>query len=72
MPTAVLDQSHSPESRTLIRDFVNTSQFDVVGFVGSRAELRQEIVAGRASVGLEIPPEYARRRLEGRPADFLC
>jgi ABC-2 type transport system permease protein len=42
-----------------------------VGFVGSRAALRQEIVAGRASVGVEIPPDYARRRLEGRPADFL-
>lgn len=71
VPTVVLDQSRSPESRSLVRDFVNTSQFDVVRFVGSRAELRQEIVAGRASVGVEIPPEYARRRLEGRPADFL-
>lgn len=70
VPTVVLDQSRSPESRALVRDFVNTSQFDVVRFVGSRSELRQEIVAGRASVGVEIPPEYAARRLEGRPADF--
>ena len=28
-------------------------------------------MAGRASVGLEIPPDYARRRLRGLPADFL-
>jgi ABC-2 type transport system permease protein len=71
VPTVVLDQSRSPESRALVRDFVNTSQFDVVRFVESRKEMRQEIVSGRASVGVEIPPEYARRRLEGLPADFL-
>jgi ABC-2 type transport system permease protein len=67
----VLDQSHSQESRALVRDFVSTSYFDVVSYVASRAELRQEIVAGRASVGVEIPPEYARRRLAGQPADFM-
>jgi ABC-2 type transport system permease protein len=71
VPTAVFDQSQSPESRELIRDFVNTSYFDVVGFVPSRAALRERIVAGRASVGIEIPPDYARKRLENRPADFM-
>jgi ABC-2 type transport system permease protein len=71
VPTVVFDQSHSPDSRELIRDFVNTSYFDVVEFVPSRDALRREIVAGRASVGIEIPPDYARRRLAGQPADFL-
>lgn len=70
VPTAVLDRSHTPESRALVTDLVNTSTFRVTKTVGTRAELRQEIVAGRASVGVEIPPDYARRRLEGRPADF--
>ena len=71
VPTVVLDQSHTAQSRELIRDFVNTGYFDVVEMVPSRALLRERIVAGRASVGLEIPPDYARARLEQRPADFL-
>jgi ABC-2 type transport system permease protein len=71
VPTVVLDQSHTEQSRELIRDFVNTGYFDVVEMAPSRAVLRERIVAGRASVGLEIPPDYARARLEGRPADFL-
>lgn len=70
VPTAVLDRSHTPESRALVADLVNTSTFRVAKTVETRAELRQEIVAGRASVGVEIPPDYARRRLEGQPADF--
>jgi ABC-2 type transport system permease protein len=71
VPTVVFDQSQTQESRTLVRDFVNTSYFDVVAFAPSRAQLRELIVAGRASVGLEIPPDYARLKLDGRPATFL-
>ena len=71
VPTVVFDQSQSPDSRELVRDFVNTSYFDVVEFVPSRAALRDRIVAGRASVGIEVPPDYARKRLDNRPADFM-
>lgn len=71
VPTAVLDRSRTEESRQLVRDFAATSTFEVSRYVDSRDELRQEIVAGRASVGLEIPPDFARNRLAGRPADFL-
>jgi ABC-2 type transport system permease protein len=69
--TVVFDQSHSQESRTLLNDFVNTSYFDIVAYAPSRAALRKFIVAGRASVGVEIPPNYARRRLNNQPADLL-
>jgi ABC-2 type transport system permease protein len=71
VPTVVLDQSQTPESRELVRDFVNTSYFDVVEFAPSRAALHERIVAGRAAVGIEVPPDYARRRLDNRPADFM-
>ena len=71
VPTAVFDQSRTAESRVLIRDFENTSYFDVKRFVGSREALRAEIVSGRASVGIEVPPDFARKRLDQRPADFL-
>ncbi len=68
--TVVFDQSRTQESRQLLNDFVNTSYFDIVGYAPSRAALRESIVAGRASVGVEIPPDYARRRLNGQPADI--
>ena len=71
VPAVVFDQSRTPQSRELVDDFVNTSFFDVVAYVPSRPALREEIVAGRASVGVEIPPDYARRRLYGQSADFL-
>ena len=71
VPTAVFDQSQTADSRALVRDFVNTSYFDVLEFVPSRAALRERIVAGRVSVGIEIPPDYARKRLDNQPADFM-
>jgi len=71
VPTVVFDQSQTPDSRELVRDFINTSYFDVVEFVPSRAALRERIVAGRASVGIEIPPDYARKRLDNQTADFM-
>ncbi len=71
VPTVVFDQSRTPQSRELIRQFVNTSYFDVIGYAPSRDALREEIVAGHASVGIEIPPDYGRQRLRGLPADVL-
>jgi ABC-2 type transport system permease protein len=71
VPTVVFDQSRTEDSRALVRDFVNTGYFDVVDFAGSREQMRDRIIAGRASVGVEIPPDFARRRLQGQTADFL-
>lgn len=71
VPAVVLDRSNTAESRQLVAELVATDLFEVVGDVDSHAELRRQIVAGHAQVGFEIPPEFARRRLEGRSADFL-
>jgi len=71
VPTVVFDQSRTSESRELLRDFVNTSYFDIVDEVGSREQLRQKIVAGQASVGIEVPPQYARDLVNRRTADVL-
>ena len=57
--TAVFDQSRTRESRELVTDLVNTVYFDVVEEAPSHEALREAIVAGRASVGIEIPPDYA-------------
>src|SRR5262249_42426284 len=69
--TVVVDQSHTQDSRPPLTDLVNTSYFDIVASMPSAAAMREFIVAGRASVGVEIPPDYARRRLNGQPADVL-
>jgi drug efflux transport system permease protein len=71
IPTVIYDQSLTRESRQLVTDFVNTGDFRIVKNVTSRSALQAEIVAGRASVGVEIPPEYSRERLAGRPANVL-
>ncbi|MDX1996214.1 MAG: ABC transporter permease [Thermoanaerobaculia bacterium] len=71
VPTALYDQSRTAASRALVADFVNTGTFDLVRQVQSRAELRSEIVAGHVSVGIEIPPDFAERRLYGQPATVL-
>ena len=71
VPTVVYDQSRTQESRALLDEFTNTSYFLVTRFVESRADLREEIVAAHAQVGIEIPPDYARKRLAQKSADVL-
>lgn len=71
IPTVVLDRSRTQESRRLIDQFENTSYLRVVGEVSSRRELQSAIVAARAQVAIEIPPDYARNLAAGRQADFL-
>ena len=72
VPTVVFDQCRCPESRALIDELVATRTFKVVRMAESRAALRETIVAGEAKVGLEIPPDYGRHRLEGTSATFLA
>ncbi|HVF61191.1 MAG TPA: ABC transporter permease [Thermoanaerobaculia bacterium] len=71
VPTAVFDQSRSAESRELLAAFQSTGLFAVERYVPSRAALREAIVAGEASVGIEVPPDFARRRLYGGAARVL-
>ncbi|HVS33140.1 MAG TPA: ABC transporter permease [Thermoanaerobaculia bacterium] len=68
IPTVVFDQSRSQESRRLLEQFGATSYLQVVDYVASRAELERAIVAGRAGVAVEIPPDYARNLTAGREA----
>src|SRR5262249_7395639 len=59
VPTVVFDQSKTEESRRLVTDLVNTSLFNVTDYAYSRQQMREEIVAARASVGIEIPPDFS-------------
>jgi ABC-2 type transport system permease protein len=64
IPTVVLDQARTQESRALLQSFENSGDFEVVALVHSDAEMSQAIVAGNARVGIKIPENYSRR-LEG-------
>ena len=60
MPTALLNQDRSQDSRRLVDEFVNTDTFRIVRVVGSADELAATIRRGQAYLGIEIPPNFAR------------
>ncbi len=66
IPTVVYNLDGREASRKLIDTFVNTGYFQIRGEVGSDAELKRAIVAGKAKVGIKIPPDYTDTLLSGR------
>jgi ABC-2 type transport system permease protein len=71
IPTVLYDEAKTQESRRLIDRFVNSDDFRIVYDARSDEEVNREIVAGRAKVGLKIPPDYSRRLLAGETAGIL-
>lgn len=71
IPTVLYDEAKTQESRRLIDRFVNSDDFRIVHDARSDDEVNREIVAGRAKVGLKIPPDYSRRLLAGETASIL-
>lgn len=68
MPTLVFDEDRTAESRQLVDAFVSTRSFRMIGWVGSVGELASGLRAGRATVGIHIPPDFSRRLRSGRNA----
>jgi drug efflux transport system permease protein len=68
VPMVVLDQSRTSESRALVDVMRNTGNFDIVGMVDSRDEIRSRIERGSAHAALIIPPEYLADIKRGRGA----
>lgn len=66
LPTVVLDESRTPESRALVNVLRNTGNFDVTEWVSTRAELADRIEGGKASAGLVIARDYMREIKRGR------
>ncbi len=60
LPTVVVDDSRTSESRALVQVLVNTDNFKVVAHVADRGVARRWIERGAARVALVIPPEYQR------------
>jgi ABC-2 type transport system permease protein len=68
LPMVVRDESRTAESRMLAQTLENTDIFIIIGEVGSDAEVKAMIEGGKARAALIVPPDYARRIAEGRPA----
>jgi ABC-2 type transport system permease protein len=68
LPTVVLDESRSSESRALVAAIENTGNFRLRGTVGSREEVRRQIVDGKAAAAVIIPPDYTDDIKHGRTA----
>jgi len=66
--TAVFDESRTPESRTLLNAFVNTTYVDLRYYTTSFDSVRRLIDGGDAKIGIWIPPDYAPRLRSGRTA----
>jgi ABC-2 type transport system permease protein len=69
LPTVILDESRSEESRLLAQTLENTDVFVLVGEVTDMDQLRHAIESGRAGAALVIPPDYHRRIARGEPAE---
>jgi ABC-2 type transport system permease protein len=66
LPTVVVDESRTSESRALIQVLANTDNFTFVAAVPDRAAAKRWIERGAARVALVIPPEYQRNIRGGR------
>ena len=68
LPTVVLDQSQSPESRRFVQAMINTGNFDLAGTVRDRGEMEAVIARGDAKAGIVIPPDFERDIKRGKTA----
>lgn len=68
LPTLILDEARSSDSRALVQTILNTGNFDLAGLVSGREELTQRIARGEARAGIIIPPEFTRDLRRGRTA----
>jgi ABC-2 type transport system permease protein len=68
LPTVVLDQSQSPESRRFVQAILNTGNFDLTGTVRDRAEMATIINRGDARAAIVIPADFQRDVKRGRTA----
>ena len=70
-PTVIVDQDRSVQSRELIDQLRATKTFDIREITEDPRLARTEIVAGRAGVGIVIPPNFHNARARSTPAKVL-
>jgi len=71
VPTVVVDQDRSVASRELMDRLRATKTFAIKIVTSDPRTARTEIIAGRAGVGIVIPPDYHGKRARGDSAKIL-
>src|SRR5580692_398748 len=71
VPTVVVDQDGTSEARLLVDKLRATHTFGVTHVTRDPEDARTEIRAGRAKVGVVIPPDYHGHRMRGDGAQIL-
>ena len=71
VPTVVVDQDQTAHSRELMDKLRATHTFKIVRVTADPRDARSEITAGRAKVGIVIPPDYHDKRVTADGAKVL-
>jgi len=68
LQAAIADQAGTAGSRALVMDMVATGVIEVSAQAQTPQELMTMLRRGQISVGIVIPPDFERRRIDGREA----
>jgi ABC-2 type transport system permease protein len=68
LPTVILDESRTAQSRELLAALENTENFRFTAEVTGRDAIAQAIASGSARAAIVIPPDYASDLKRGRTA----
>lgn len=68
LPAAVADMADTAGSRALVQDMLATGVVRPVAGARTPQELQALLRAGRVKVGVLVPPDFERRRIDGREA----
>jgi ABC-2 type transport system permease protein len=60
IPTVILDQDRTQESRDLVGRFTSSGYFSIIGYVDNYREMQRSIDNGEAVMGLTIPQDFAK------------
>jgi ABC-2 type transport system permease protein len=71
VPTVIVDQDATSHSRELMDRLRATHTFTIKRVTPDPRDAREDIAAGRAKVGVVIPPDYHDRRVHGDGAKIL-
>ena len=65
---AVLDQSHTEASRSLVQSFERSGYFNIISYPASQADVERLLQLGKVKVALVVPPDFYRDLRAGRGA----
>jgi ABC-2 type transport system permease protein len=68
LPAAVADMADTGGSRALVQDLFATGVIQPVAGARTPQELQTLLRSGKIKIGILIPPDYERRRIDGREA----